>query len=255
MDIMLKRNICNNIVVKYIIHPTKKCIIMENAIPIYDIDYPLIICGIKTSYNLLIYVFCEIVNAIKSLYDIGLYYTDIKFDNILYRSTGDKIEIFLCDLGSISELNDFPMMSFAPYEIKKDESKEPSDMYPDPTTHTQGRGYHPYSTFFDKNIPSLSLQLEKEKIIVWEIGILMLELLGININTFYSKIKSDDLKMNEKIIQIFKNQFPSYHNIIDIIEKILFVDYRKRITLKTLSNVLSKLKTPEVLSDPLFKGK
>jgi len=50
-------------------------------------------------------IFRQLINACLCLYKYKLVYADIKLDNIMYKCLDDKIQIVLCDLGSIANMN------------------------------------------------------------------------------------------------------------------------------------------------------
>jgi serine/threonine protein kinase len=157
---------CSKFVVNFIVHTDAtddkfKCIIMENAVGTIDKLIPTI----KYNPNILIKILYAIVIAIKCLYDIGLYYTDIKMENILFRYTNNGIEIILADLGSAFKLQEFPIISYPPYEFIMNEN--------DKDFKEVGlRVIHPYGQ---------NKLLEKNSLISWGIGILTLQLLSVYI--------------------------------------------------------------------------
>ena len=96
IEIMMKNKIvCSELIVKYI--PQNDCIIMENAHgTIKDLRG-----AIRENINILIDILYAIINTIDCLIKNKLYFTDIKMENILYRSTKTGIQIIIADLGGI----------------------------------------------------------------------------------------------------------------------------------------------------------
>ena len=166
------------------------CIIMENANGTIK-DLRVIIEKNKNT-NIIIDVIYAITIAIKCLYDNNLYYTDIKMANILYRNTNEGIQIILGDLGSITD------------------NKNNKNNY----TYT----YRPSVSTYDIT-----------SIILWGIGILILDLLQINHYTIHEKYIYDnnitfrDKHVNDEvsvIIDTIKFLYPTdkyIQPIIDII--------------------------------------
>ena len=71
-----------------------------------------------------------IYNALECLSKKGLYYYDIKFENILYRKINGNIEIFLGDIGSIQtlkEIKKFLMATFQTPYLRKANKKRKKD--------------------------------------------------------------------------------------------------------------------------------
>ena len=96
IEIMMKNKIvCSELIVKYI--PQNDCIIMENAHgTIKDLRG-----AIRENINILIDILYAIINTIDCLIKNKLYFSDIKMENILYRSTKTGIQIIIADLGGI----------------------------------------------------------------------------------------------------------------------------------------------------------
>ena len=134
------------------------CIIMENAIgTIEDLIHVT-----KNNKNKLKRILYAIVIAIKCLFDIGLYYIDIKLENILYQYTETGYKIILGDLGGAVLKDNEGSLTYPPYECVKRELKwkiitEPTNLDITVTTNLD----------------------IKEYIILWGLGILTLFLLGV----------------------------------------------------------------------------
>ena len=133
------------------------CIIMENAVGTIADLIPVI----TRNKEILIDILYAVVIAIKCLYDIGLYYVDIKMENILYRITDAGIQIILGDLGGIVKIDEQSLPTFPPYEyFMNDNGKE--------------KGVSIESPYKGDNI------VEKNAIISWGIAALSLALLNIH---------------------------------------------------------------------------
>ena len=198
--------ICNNLVVNSKIYQdsTLSCMIMENAVGTIAELIPVI----KKNKDILIDILYAVVIAIKCLFDYGLYYTDIKMGNILYRNTDNGIQIILGDIGGAAKINEPSIRTYAPYEYINSRD-------------------NPYQNNF---------MLQKKSIISWAIGILILDLLeishsslnNIHINVLekimkYGGITSGEnqyIKHNvDKIISLLQQK--SHEDIIDLIKKTL----------------------------------
>ena len=99
----------------------------------------------------------EIACHLKCLNDHNLVYTDLKTANILFKCIGkEKLSVCLGDIGGICKKNNINACTFLPWEYR-------------------------YSGGFPKC---------NEKIMVWCLGIVLLELLNINTDVFHwSEIK------------------------------------------------------------------
>ena len=199
----LHGNVCSELLVKYIIHTDAEkikmnsfsgiqidnidgkryyeslggnfnpnefytCIIMENATGTIDQLKPII----KNNIRILVDILYAIVIAIQCLYDIGLYYIDIKEVNILYYYTEKGIQIILGDLGGAVMENEKSGPSYPPYEYDSEQT-----FY-----RFQGETDEYYANKIITIKPNIytDRKHEKERIITWGIGILTLMLLGID---------------------------------------------------------------------------
>ena len=199
--------ICNNLVVNSKIYQdsTLSCMIMENAVGTIAELIPVI----KKNKNILIDILYAVVIAIKCLFDYGLYYTDIKMGNILYRNTDNGIQIILGDIGGAAKIYEPSIRTYAPYEYINSRD-------------------NPYQNNF---------MLQKKSIISWAIGILILDLLEISHNHLNNS-HPDVLKKimeNGGITTTTENTYIKYHvdhiiillqqkghsDIIDLIKKTL----------------------------------
>ena len=204
-------NLCSELVVKYIMK--EDCIIMENAIGTIDKLKPLI----EKNTDILIDILYAVVIAIQCLHDIGIYYYDIKMQNILYRDTEDGIQIILGDLGGAVGL-----------------------------LGSARATYHPYESKYDDNAQG------KRSIISWGIGILTLSLLNIDHESICIWIKKNwskkpELLDNDKYIKdevakiIIELTNKGYSNIIKLIEKTL-CNYKDRWNLSQIVEFLNTLR-------------
>ena len=204
-------NLCSELVVKYIMK--EDCIIMENAIGTIDKLKPLI----EKNTDILIDILYAVVIAIQCLHDIGIYYYDIKMQNILYRDTEDGIQIILGDLGGAVEV-----------------------------LGSARATYHPYESKYDSQIQ------KKRSIISWGIGILTLSLLNIDHESIYiwnikDWSKKPELLDNDKYIKdevakiITELTNKGYSNIIKLIEKTL-CNNKDRWNLSQIVEFLNKLR-------------
>jgi hypothetical protein len=164
---ILKKSKCKHLIVQSVDANSVSFLIMEfvsgnlnNLIPITK--------GQTHSSNLvLLAVVDQVVTAFKCLRDAGLFYVDVKTSNILYRCLHDnEIHVILGDLGSAANASE---IAYATYPAA------------DRWKHGDGG-----------KIPG-----SRESDVVWGIGILMLELLGlgnnINLCTWqHFKIKKDE---------------------------------------------------------------
>src|SRR6185437_3005026 len=92
-------------------------------------------------------IIIQIIVALKCLYDNGYCYTDIKLENILYRCISEnEFKIILGDLGSAVKIGEHSVATF-----------------PRPT-NTDGQ-----------------ISGAKQEDVVWGTGILMLQLIGIDV--------------------------------------------------------------------------
>ena len=199
---------------------------MENAVgTIKDL-----IPAIQNNIKIFIDILYAIVIAIKCLYDIGLYYVDIKMENILYRNTDHGIQIILADIGGAVKLNDIPGPTFPPYEYDVDETYK----YHNP--HTRPYYYDPYKIITINNIPYPNREFEKERIITWGIGILTLMLL--NVPEVYMRQRLDN-RVVDTMARIKQNEEMKSDNkfIIQNVEGII----------KIIENDIKKLNTPYIL--------
>ena len=143
--------LCNVVNSHIITKPdTKKIIVMDK----YDGALRDLLKEPIISYNLLketkLNIFKQILHDVYCLYTRELYYTDLKLDNILYKITGTStFKIALGDIGSICSKKINPSTPCA------------STYYPPETIDSQ----YKYNT---------------DKIIVWNLGIMLLELLFIS---------------------------------------------------------------------------
>jgi len=178
--------------------------IMENAVGTIAELIPVI----KKNKDILIDILYAVVIAIKCLFDYGLYYTDIKMGNILYRNTDNGIQIILGDLGGAAKLYENSIRTYAPYEYI-----ESND--------------NPYKNKF---------MVQKKSIISWAIGILILDLLEIShrhLDNRYPLVLEKIMKHGGRTTK--ENTYIKYHveqiisplkqkghvDIIDLIEKTL----------------------------------
>ena len=190
---------CSELLIKYIIHESihdnviYRCIIMENA----SGTLADLIPATKQNKKLVIDIVYAIMIAIKCLYNINLFYTDIKLQNILYYYTNKGIQIILGDLGSIIDGNGNPVASIPPPDIK-----------------------------------STPKEYVKTRLITWGIGILILLFIGIpnrylNNSLSYKnqyvieqiKIKNNTKYLDEEITKIkflVSSIFPAILPLIDL---------------------------------------
>ena len=217
-----KQNKCSKLLIKYKVYHSETdkidCIIMKNAVG----NITNLISEIQQNKNILINILYAIVIAIKCLYDIGLYYVDIKMENILYRNTSEGIQIILGDLGGAVHIDDYSAPTYPPPEYNLDHpnlSKE-------------------YSYSKDNLV-------EKQSIISWGIGILTLSLLQIDHTTLYNrdsrimiKIITADLKIDTTTDHIYNSYVKNTvdkiitlidHNIVELIKNTLDVRKNKSI--------------------------
>ena len=237
---------CSELVVKYVVQNTKTftvytppetintCIIMEQAIGTIN----GLISMIADKKNILIDILYAIIIAIKCLYNIRLYYTDIKLANILYRNTEDGIQIFLADLGSARRLQDRDILSYSPPERN---IKRPVINH---KTGSRMLKYYPYSSYLDKKI----------KIISWGFGIMILRLINnTEINDMLLLVYGKEIKLANKplnfdhlnienIKSILINN--GYENIINLVIYTL-TDHKKRWNLNDILAFLNKLRLEE----------
>ena len=226
-------NKCSELLVKYIIYnrpiaiiykrennnytifeDTKlnQCIIMENAAGTIEALIP----KIKNNAHVLLEILYAIVIAIKCLFDIGLYYTDIKLENILYQYTPNGYKIILCDIGSAGTLLSESVISYGTvgYDIK--------------------------------NLENKSRRYAKEYIISGEIGILILLLLHITYDDYFNimnpnnKDKEKEKEKENLLIKLVTDTNPQVSkNIIDIIKGILLCDKNNRLKLDEILDMCS----------------
>ena len=107
-------------------------------------------------------------------------YTDVKLDNILYKCTGvsNNFKIFLGDLGSaMKHENTDHIMTYKPAEVKKN------------------------SNFV------LDTFEKKEKIISWNIGILLMEFVHENLDESVYEYEEDNLKFTAKYRHIINKNY------------------------------------------------
>ena len=246
---MEKKQSCSTLVVGCIIHGfvhegiIHYCIIMENAIGTIEKLIPII----KSKPNILVDILYAVAIAIKCLQNIGLYYTDIKYENIFFRNTDSGIQIILGDLGSAGKLTDFqPTISFIPYEWKQ---------YLNWLKVRNGEGFYPYEN-------------KKEKfkcIIAWGFGILICDLLGLyndpinsNFDEYYLKmINSANIVYNDYINEyvtntLIKNNVVGYYNNI-ILKTLVSLNYRNRLDINGIINELNIIRKQYLSEQLLFK--
>ena len=188
-------NACSGFLVKYQIHKALhegkeyNCIIMEHASGTLADLIP------KINQKLLIDIVYAIMIAIKCLYDIKLFYIDIKPQNILYYYTDKGINIILGDLGGIIDANGSIVTSIKPPDIM-----------------------------------STKTQYVKTRLITWGLGRLILLLLGIpsrylNLSLSYKnpyvvrQIANNTNYLNEEIAKInslVKSLFPAILPVINL---------------------------------------
>ena len=230
---MQEKKVCSELVIDSIPYLNKiRCIIMQHAVG----SIAELIPAIKLNKNILVDILYAIVIAIKCLSDNGLYYTDIKMGNILYRNTPQKgIQIILGDIGGAGDISVNPVGSYKPYEdlisIKQ-------------KTFTS-----------DINI--------RQCIISWCIGILTLSLLGIDHTQIDFKNEETKKKINgksldeidsyvflevKKIIEELKDNY-----IIDLIRGTL-CQFSQRINLTQILEklIVRRLQQP-VLQQPVLE--
>jgi len=227
----IKQNKCSEYLVKYIVRtePPSPCIIMENA----NGTIKELIPFIQQNITILIDILYEIIIAIKCLQDIGLYYIDIKMENILYHITSDgKIKIILTDLGSISTSDDAKItVTFDPPE-------------------------------YDKNKNYNNNNDEKKYMIPWGIAILILELLNIKeiSNIIYKQLYNQRNKdgktyflyssdyINIKLTAIYNLLFSSFPEsptknfIAKLIKNTLLYDSTKRLPIDEIKTEIESHK-------------
>lgn len=153
----------------------------------------------------LILILLRVTYALYCLMANGLYYTDIKLENIFYRCIYNDnqysgIQILIGDLGGMVSKDEKGVTLYPPFERKKDKG------------------------IIDK---------PTENDIVWGIGVLGLELLGLSndndfVMTFHynniSKLEKTDFMNNVvKIFGVFKIGF---QKVLPIIRKCLAIDER-----------------------------
>ena len=214
-------DVCKALIVEYIVYDIGQipCIIMENANgTIKDLQSVA-----KVNFNIFVNILYAVVKAIKCLFDIGLYYTDIKMGNILYRYTNtNDIQIILTDLGGA---------------VKK-------DLECDMT-------YPPYENFIWTNEEKKRNIYATESIISWGIGILILSLLDINHDSIHYKvvnklgITNKDTYVVDEIKKFVQNEFFSknidYTLLFMIIYKTLCAD-KERLDLNSIIKYIEQIK-------------
>ena len=90
-ELINKRKLCDELIIPYVLKDD--CIIMERA--------KGTLTNLKiNNFEVLIDVLYSIVVSINCLFNINIYYSDIKMNNIFYRDTEKGIEVILGDLGS-----------------------------------------------------------------------------------------------------------------------------------------------------------
>jgi len=205
------------------------CIIMENAIGTLKDLIPII----NSDKNILVDILYAVAIAIKCLQKINLYYTDIKYQNIFFRNTANNgIQIILGDLGSASELEMAPTLTYFPYELY---------LFRENIENSKSKYYkkNPYDT----NDQQLKC------IIAWGFGILIFKLLNINVEDLnpinpytYNLLNNDFIDPTVYIHNLVKDKFnpkipPEYHNIIS--NTVGSNDYKKRLNIDEIIDGLN----------------
>jgi serine/threonine protein kinase len=262
------------------------CIIMENAEGTIDNLIPII----KQNKDILVQILYAIVIAIKCLFDIGLYYIDIKPQNILYQHTKNGYKIILGDLGGAVLINDIPGPTYPPYEYCVRHSTDLHEIITIYSILIPPRSPSPLllkslitPTQYTLSPESVNIYIDninqKKCIISWGIGILILTLLNLNHETDFNSIYNKNIetmriilsKKNEKnestVIQYITQEVEKIilnvklllkisddNDIIIYIIRNTLCDYNKRITIDV---ILQKLYEghPDYKHHSIYKNK
>tara|TARA_A100001015_G_scaffold304105_1_gene394799 strand:+ start:6422 stop:7978 length:1557 start_codon:yes stop_codon:yes gene_type:complete len=265
--------LCNVVNSHIITYNNQEFIVMDR----YDGPLSNFLHYILSQYELMIEpmldIFKQIVHDVYCLYTNGLYYTDLKIENILYKITGNStFKLSLGDIGSICKNEN----------ENKNKNKNENDM-PKLT--------HCVKTFYPPE--ALDEKETNESTIVWNLGIILLELLfiskypegsknidkllyGRNLDAgpnerwpfykindkpankqnikedhdaFMKQLKTDSVKKNSVKKNYVKKYFNYKYNgkdtIYDLIQRLLEFDYTKRISLKEVCIRLGLLEVTE----------
>lgn len=227
-----KEEICNEIVIPSLI--ADKFVIMEQVSGTLK-NLIKITRGNSPQNNIVLMNILNIITkSFNCLYKLGLYYTDIKTDNILYRCfNGNIIQIILGDIGSAKtngSKHGFTT-TYPPMDLEKKTKAEGSR-----------RGY------------MWTRALESD--IVWGIGIILLELLGKDkeVNLLYWKPYTENYEMDingkdeytlkctenlRTIINNIKNEYGDGSYIYMLLRKTLTFYGDERSSLAEVSNFIS----------------
>lgn len=174
---ILNQGECTNLIVENIIleHQNIKCLIMPHLNgTILDL---IIKRDGHMSYKLCLDILYSIVTTINCLKRSGLFYSDLKLPNVFYSILdigNPKIKIMLGDFGSVDLKGTGAISTYPPiyelfYDMRNDSLKED---YEDDDPEGKWELFH------------------SEKLIAWEIGIVTLDLLNVEIWCF----TKDDVK-------------------------------------------------------------
>jgi len=198
--------VCNQTLIPYEII-NKNMLIMEKF------DGSLYDYTVKKKYA--INIINQVAKTLKCLVGIGVYYTDLKLGNLLYKIKSDGTPfVVIGDLGGAEydETGDGSTATFPPFD-RRNEEKE--GFFKNPT----------------------------EKDIAWLLGICLLELLDININPYYySNIRSMNIKEHNSYINKIIVKYPEHE---DLIRGLLDSNPKERINLKTVIKMTEEGTTEE----------
>jgi serine/threonine protein kinase len=179
----------------------------------------------KTDINSILKIIKLVAGYFKCLSEKGYSYTDVKTGNILYKCNNGKIKISLGDVGSICEMGEQGTCTYPPAE-----------------------------TLIEKRVVCNEMSM------VWGLGILMLELLGLNMSKlFYHQefkkyFKNIDLFATNVNKQI--NAVSEYYKLFNIklesslflngdvdifLRGLLMIDPSKRLTLSDILVILENI--------------
>jgi hypothetical protein len=205
---IIKGSRCKNLIVPSVLKP--KYLVMEfvsgNLEDLIDITK----INDHVGNQVLLNIIDQIIQVFKCLMDLGLFYTDIKVQNILYRCQDNNvIQIILGDLGSAKTVFQTASCTFIPFDRWDDGGK---------------------------------IYMPRESDIVWGIGMLWLQLLGLESNImeccYWDSPHGYDTGVKQLTGLLDHLDTVTDHNIANIIKRTLELDRDKRPSLEQLLKIV-----------------
>lgn len=196
LKILKNGNVCKDLYIRSTVTPDNKYIVMDLVNGSLQDLYKE-----QNSIDILfiMHILKEVVVALKCLHDVGLYYTDVTLENILYTCIDNNYKIILADMGSATLYGKdysikYPLYSDAHKKFENDRLRR-----------------------LDKSQDKQKI-FTTEKAIVWGVGIFLLQLLREDFSK-YDWVSMRTLSKEQFIyyLNIHKKRYPIFEDIITVI--------------------------------------